>query len=98
MIDKIDALPKIPEALRLTALQRKIVPFIGAGVSQLGGYPGWDEFATAALNFFVRHGKLSHAQFDQIRFLSSRVKLSLALQLENQCGLSIEYNELLKSL
>ena len=31
------------------------MPFIGAGVSQLGGSPGWNEFANLALKFFVTH-------------------------------------------
>lgn len=95
MIEKIELIPKIPDALRLAALQRKIIPFVGAGVSQLGGCPGWDQFANAALHFFVSKGKLSHAQFDQIRSLSSRVKLSLALELEAQHSLPIEFKELL---
>ncbi len=62
MIEKIEAIPKIPDALRLAALQRKIIPFVGAGVSQLGGCPGWDQFANAALQFFLGKGKLTHAQ------------------------------------
>jgi hypothetical protein len=78
----IDPLPKIPEALRVAASTRRLVPFIGAGVSQLGGSPGWDEFANLALKFFVTHGKLSHAALDQIMGLTSRVKLSVALDLE----------------
>ncbi|MDD5451627.1 MAG: SIR2 family protein [Desulfovibrionales bacterium] len=94
MIEKIEPLPKIPEALRLAALQRKLIPFIGAGVSQLGGCPNWNEFADAALKFFVDKGKLSHAQLDQISSLSSRVKLSVALELEKQ--LPIEFKKLLE--
>ena len=68
MIDKIEPIPKIPGALRQAALQRKMIPFIGAGVSQLGGCPGWADFADAALDFFVQKGKLSHAQLDQIAY------------------------------
>ena len=96
MIEKIEPIPKIPEALRLAALQRKIIPFIGAGVSQLGGCLGWDEFANAALKFFVRKGKLSHAQLDQVLSLSSRVKLSVALELAKLHDLNIDFKELLK--
>ena len=96
MIDKIEPKPKIPEALRLAALQRQIIPFIGAGVSQLGGCPGWDQFANDTLKFFVQKGKLTHAQLDQIRSLSSRVKLSLALELERKYSLPIGFKELLK--
>ncbi len=92
----IDPLPKIPEALRVAASTRRLVPFIGAGVSQLGGSPGWDEFANLALKFFVKHGKLSHAAFDQIMDLTSRVKLSVALDLEFRHKLPIDFQSILK--
>jgi len=63
MIEKIEPIPKnIPEPLRLAAIQQKFIPFIGAGVSQLGGCPNWSEFADASLTFFVEKGKLNHAQ------------------------------------
>jgi len=97
MIDKIEPIPKkIPEALRLAAFQRKLIPFVGAGVSQLGGCPNWNEFANAALKFFVKQKKLSHAQLDQISSLSSRVKLSVALELQKQHDLRIVFKELLE--
>ena len=95
MIEQIEPLPVIPKALRLAALQREIIPFVGAGVSQLGGCPGWSEFANAALKFFVKEGKLSHAQLNQISSLSSRVKLSVASELERQHGLPIKFKEML---
>ncbi len=96
MIDKIEVYPVIPDVLRQAALQKTIVPFIGAGVSQLGGCPGWTEFANAALNFFVQQGKLSHAQLDQVASLSSRIKLSLVEGLEKQHDLRIDFDDLLK--
>lgn len=97
MTVQIDPIPKIPEALRVAATTRQLVPFIGAGVSQLGGCPGWDEFANSALKFFVTHGRLSHAALDQIMSLPSRVKLSVALGLESRHTLPISFSELLKS-
>ena len=97
MIEKIEPIPKkIPEALRLAAFQRKLIPFVGAGVSQLGGCPNWNEFANATLNFFLGKKKLSHAQLDQISSLSSRIKLSVALDLQKQHDLPINFKELLK--
>lgn len=96
MIEKIELIPEIPPALRRAARQRKIIPFIGAGVSQLGGCPGWDEFANATLKFFVGKGPLSHAQFDQMSSLSSRIKLSLALELQKQHNPPIDFKELLE--
>ena len=97
MIGKIEPIPKnIPDILRLAAIQGKLVPFIGAGVSQLGGCPNWNEFADATLNFFVEEGKLSHAQLDQVSSLSSRVKLSVALELQKQHALPIDFKKLLE--
>lgn len=96
MTVQIDPIPKIPDALRVAATTRQLVPFIGAGVSQLGGCPGWDEFANRALKFFVAHGKLSHAALDQIMGLPSRVKLSVALGLESRHALPIEFADILK--
>lgn len=96
MIEKIEPIPKIPKALRLAAIQRtKIVPFIGAGLSKVGGCHGWNEFADAALKFFVDKGKLSHAQLDQISTLPTRVKLSVALEFERKYELPIAFKELL---
>lgn len=63
MIKSIEPLiATIPESLRLAAFQGLLVPFVGAGVLQLGGCHGWDDFANAAIDFFVKNGKLSHAQ------------------------------------
>ena len=64
MIEKIEPIPnKVPKALRLAAHQSKLIPFIGAGVSQLGGCPDWSKFAEDALKFFVEKGKLNHPIF-----------------------------------
>ena len=93
---EIKPLPHIPRTLRQAALQSQLIPFVGAGVSQLGGCPGWDQFANDTLNFFVGHKKLTHAQLSQVKALPSRAKLSFALEMERRCGLSIDFRTLLK--
>ena len=95
MIDKIPKLPTIPEHLEIVASAKSLVPFIGAGVSKLNGYPNWNEFADEALKFFVTNGKINYAQFDQISKLSPRVKLSLAVNLEEQHNLRIDFKKIL---
>lgn len=94
--DHIAPFPDIPDELRLAARGGKLVPFVGAGVSQLAGCPGWDAFANAALFSFVNQGNLTHAQYDQMSRLSSRVKLSLALDLERRHNKPIDFYTLLK--
>jgi hypothetical protein len=94
--EDIPLLPAIPDRLRIAAKQGIVIPFIGAGVSQLGGCPGWDDFASGALHFFLQTGKLDHAQFDQLSRLPARVKLSLALGLEQQHGMKVDFRSLLQ--
>ncbi len=97
MIDSIDKYPDIPESLKDAAHRKSLVPFIGAGVSRIIGYPNWQEFAIKALRFFVTKGKLNHAQFDQIinAKLSPRIILSLAKNLEEKFRLPIEFEKIL---
>ncbi len=96
MIEKIHPLiSDIPEQLLTAARNKKLVPFIGAGVSQLSGCPGWSAFADASLAFFVDKGKLSYAELNQISSLSSRVKLSVALDLQRRHSLPIDFNSIL---
>jgi hypothetical protein len=88
---------EIPEQLLTAAIQKKLVPFVGAGVSQLSGCPGWSAFADASLEFFVDKGKLSYAELNRISSLSSRVKLSVALDLQRRHDLQIDFNSILKT-
>lgn len=88
-------IPDIPSALSEAAGIGKLIPFIGAGVSRLAGCPGWLDFANGALQTFVDHGKFSHAQLAQIESLSPRVKLSLALALQERHAIRIEFPALL---
>ena len=87
----------LPERLRLAAKLGSVIPFIGSGVSQLGGCPGWEEFANAALRFFLRPDQLNHAQFDQLARLSPRMKLSVAVGLEQQYETKINFKSILES-
>ena len=77
---------------------KRLVPFIGAGVSRLVGYPGWDEFSNEVLRFFVSEGNLDQLEFDQIHELPPRIKLSLAAILEKKHSLKfkkIDYENIL---
>jgi hypothetical protein len=86
-----DHLAGLKEAARLGLL----IPFIGAGASRVASCPGWPEFADRSLRFFVEKGKFTHAQFDQIRTLTPRVKLSFAKSLERQHDLPIDFKSVL---
>lgn len=93
--DEIPLMPSIPARLRLAARQGIIVPFVGAGVSQLCGCPGWDAFAAAALRSFLKPGMLDHAQFDQLSRLPPRLKVSVAVGFERQFSQTIDFVEIL---
>jgi hypothetical protein len=89
--DELSLIPPVPERLREAAQLGMVIPFIGAGVSRLAGCPDWRGFADRALQFFVDKGKLSYGQLAQMRSLGPRVKLSLALHLQEELELKIDF-------
>src|SRR2546426_99524 len=95
MIDMIPPIPDVPPALREAAQLTKLIPFVGAGASKLAGCPDWNEFADDALRMFVEHQKFSHAQLDQVRTLSPRVKLSIALALQAEHHVQVDFRKIL---
>lgn len=95
MADQILAVPVVPPGLREASQVGMLTPFVGAGASRLAGCPGWGDFADGALRSLIQQGMFSHSQFDQIRHLNPRVKLSLAKMLERENNATIDYERLL---
>lgn len=95
MTDPIPPIPEVPPALREAAQLTKLIPFVGAGASQLAGCPDWNKFADQALSVFVEHRKFSEAQLDQVKALSPRVKLSIALALQEEHHIQIDFHRIL---
>ena len=95
MTEDLPPVPEIPERLREAAQVGRLIPFVGAGASRLAGCPDWNAFANAALNVFVECGEFNHAQLDQVKHLSPRIRLSIALSLQNSTGVQIDFRKLL---
>ena len=94
-MEVIKAIPDPPKALREAALRGTLIPFVGAGASRIAGCPNWSEFADGALRFFVEQGKFSHGQLAQISYLNPRVKLSIALGLQAESKIPIDFRKVL---
>jgi hypothetical protein len=77
-------IPAVPQALYDAASRGALVPFVGAGVSKIAGCPNWDELANLALKYFVDRRVISHADYEHLRFLSAREKISIAIKLQNE--------------
>jgi len=92
---EIKSLPDIPQGLIDAAARGVLVPFIGAGVSQLAGCPRWAEFADKVLEQLVQKRVLRPAQRSQLSALSPRVKLSIAKITAKKAGVEIDYATLL---
>jgi len=90
----IVAVPQIPEGLRQTAAIGYLRPFIGAGVSRLAGCPDWSGFADQSLRFLVNRGKLNHAEVDQLKSLSPKVKLAVVLALAQEHGIRVDFESI----
>src|SRR5215471_14681457 len=95
MAIQILPIPRIPKGLQEAAQLGNLIPFIGAGVSRLAGCPDWAQFADSALKWLVDKGKFTYSQFDQIKGLSPRIKLSLARILERENDIHIDFDKLL---
>lgn len=95
-MEDIPLLPVIPEQLRIAATRGTLLPFVGAGVSLLAGCPGWDDFASKALEFFVDQGRLNFAQFEQLKALPARARLSIAIGLEKKHDVQIDFKKILE--
>lgn len=94
-MDAINPIPAVPPGLRDAALKGTLIPFIGAGASRLAGCPNWTEFADRALRYFVDHSKFSHGQLAQLSQQPPRVKLSIALGLQREHKLAIDFEAIL---
>jgi SIR2-like domain len=94
-MEVIKPIPDLPKGLREAALRGALIPFVGAGASRIAGCPNWSEFADCALRFFVAQGKFSHSQLAQIGHLNPRVKLSIALGLEIEHKMPIDFQKVL---
>jgi len=95
LMEVIKPIPDPPKGLREAALRGTLIPFVGAGASRIAGCPNWSEFADGALRFFVAQGKFSHGQLAQISHLNPRVKLSIALGLQNEHKTPIDFKKVL---
>lgn len=95
MQNELLPIPEAPAALREAAQIGTLVPFVGAGVSRLAGCPDWDTLANETLRLLNDQREFSHAQLDQVKHLSPRVKLSIALSLTKEKSIPIDFRHLL---
>lgn len=93
---EIRPIPAVPAGLIEAATRTTLVPFVGAGVSQLAGCPRWSEFADRALDSLVAQKALTAAQRSQLGGLSPRVKLSVAKLTARRKGVTIDYRGILQ--
>jgi hypothetical protein len=94
-MDEIRPIPDLLPGLREAALSGTLIPFVGAGASRIAGCPNWSEFADAALRHFVDLGKFTHGQLAQLSQQPPRVKLSIALGLQRQHQVKIDFAKIL---
>lgn len=96
MAEEIPLIPTIPRPLLDAAQRGTLIPFVGAGASVLGGCPNWAQLADGALTACIQAEKFNHGQYEQIRHLNPRMKLSIARALEAEHSLAIDYATLVQ--
>lgn len=95
MTDELLPIPKVPEGLREAAQLGRLIPFVGAGASRLAGCPSWPEFADLVLKCLIDQGNFTYSEFDQVKHLLPRVKLSIARNLAKEKSALIDYRAVL---
>jgi len=76
------SIPPIPPEFLQILPSGKVVIFLGAGVSRLMGYPSWDQLADRSFQHLINKTKnFSHADFDVLKELHPRQKLSIAVDI-----------------
>lgn len=95
MPSPLEPIPTMPSGLRSALSRGALVPFVGAGASRLAGCPDWGAFAEQALKQFLGKGGFSYSQYEQIRSISPKLKLSLAKSLEGEHG-SLDFAKILQ--
>ena len=95
MPEDLVPIPSIPSGLREGALLGNLIPFVGAGASRLAGCPGWNDFADGALRQLIERGKFTYSQFEQIKHVNPRIKLSIARSVAEEAKTPIDYDVLL---
>ena len=86
-------IPEVPDAIFEAAEKGRLILFIGAGVSNLLGYPSWNEFAEETLDYLCQKKVINYAHLTLLNSLSPRTKLSIALDVG---GDKISFKEILK--
>lgn len=76
--------PEIPAGVFDAAKKRKLVLFVGAGVSQQLGLPSWGALASWALDRLHKAELLTYGAVQQLATLSPRKQLSVAVDIANQ--------------
>lgn len=78
----IPLIPPIPQEFLQILSSGKVVVFLGAGVSRLMGYPSWSQLADRSFKHLINKTKnFSHADFDVLKKLHPRQKLSIAVDI-----------------
>lgn len=63
------------------ARSKKLVLFIGAGVSRILGCPSWDDLAQTYLRFVKRHNLITFSEFKHLEKQDARKLLSICVEL-----------------
>lgn len=82
----ISPIPPIPKEFLEILPSGKVVIFLGAGVSRLMGYPSWNQLADRSFSHLIKTDNFSHADFDVLKELHPRQKLSIAVDIWKSKG------------
>ena len=83
----------LPDKIRDAGPDAKLVLFIGAGISQLAGYPSWNEFADKALNELREKKFMNCKERSQLATLDPKTKLSIARLIAKKNNYDLDFTK-----
>ena len=88
--------PMPPEEIVLAAKERRLVIFVGAGISNLMGCPSWPELAKRALNQLADSNRITYGDVDQLLHLDPKKQLSIAELIAKSDGAELDFKPLIE--
>lgn len=89
-------IPAPPNGLIDACKKGELIIFVGAGVSQLKGSPGWKEFADILLDDLHKASLISFSEVQQFKDLDAKKKISLARIVANNSRHIFDFKKLLQ--
>lgn len=95
-MDELSYVPRLPQEIKESALDGKLIIFVGNGVSRLLGYPSWEGLSNSVLKRLAQEGKTDYGVIQGLIGLEPKKKLSIAELIASEAHYRIPWEDFLQ--